>query len=270
MIYCLVFANTFLVGCQIFILFVGLWWTPYILEYLYEIDFFNLLFISLPLVYYTSNIEGGLGKQTVYSSWAVWRIIAVALLIGILVAAVNFAWIIRDTRIFDLSMATYTGGIVAGNAFIGITILYEPNITKCVRIVSLILLALEIGLYSISLLIENNVNRLNQYVTVAMYLLPLTQPHKKQILPDAVPSNLHPDDRPADLHVLDAVAVVQLDHRRHRQKLAKAQQISKVPTDPDGEGPDHKACVVILYTNTICRYTAVSQPGTRSCCTTRL
>lgn len=124
LVYCLVFANTFLVGCQIFILFVGLWWTPVILQYLYDIDFFNLLFISIPLVFYASNIEGGSKKQTVYSSWAAWRIIAIALLMGFMVAAVNFSWIIRDTRIFDLSISTYTNGIIAGNAFIGFTILY--------------------------------------------------------------------------------------------------------------------------------------------------
>lgn len=54
--YCLIFGNSLLVGCQLFLDFIALPFTPIVLYYQYEIAFYNILMFSLPLIAYSTII----------------------------------------------------------------------------------------------------------------------------------------------------------------------------------------------------------------------
>lgn len=165
--YCLIFGNSLLVGCQIFVLYVGLPLTPIILQYEYSVDFMNMLMMSLPLIAYATfatSSESRKCPETKYSSWAVWRLVLAAVSIGMLAAAVNMSWMVESFTIFDLKISSFLNCVVLSNIFIGLVALTEPIAMKQ-RIMVWGLVIADMGLYCAWMSIVDLIKATDWYAT---------------------------------------------------------------------------------------------------------
>lgn len=169
--YCLIFGNSLLVGCQIFVSYIGIPFNPIILHYQYSVDLFNILILSLPLIAYSTAVGGNNSEdtpETRYSSWAVWRLVLTATLIGMLTTSINMSWIMASTTVFDLKVSSLINCVLLGNLFIGLAVLAEP-IAPLRKLVIWSLILLDLGLYCLWMSIADSIDSSDWYTLAELY-----------------------------------------------------------------------------------------------------